>query len=117
MRTEFTKQTKRDAYERSEGLCEGLLPSGERCNANLVHKRYHFDHIVPDGIGGDTSLHNCAVLCVECHGEKTAKIDIPIIAKAKRNQDKFRGIKKRSSFACSRDSRFKKKINGEVVLR
>lgn len=117
MRTEFSKRTKRDAYERSEGLCEGLLPNGERCCANLLHKRYHFDHIIPDGIGGDTSLQNCAVLCVDCHGEKTAKIDIPIIAKAKRNYDKFRGIKKRSSFACSRDSRFKKKINGEVVLR
>ena len=117
MRTEFSKRTKRDAYERAEGLCEGLLPNGDRCCANLKHKRYHFDHVIPDAIGGDTSLQNCAVLCVECHGDKTIKIDIPVIAKAKRNRDKFRGIKKRSTFACSRDSRFKKKINGEVVLR
>jgi len=94
MRTEFSKRTKHDAFERSEGLCEGILASGERCNANLKHKRFHFDHVIPDGIGGDTSLQNCAVLCVECHGEKTAKIDIPIIAKAKRNFDKYRGIKK-----------------------
>lgn len=117
MRTEFTKPVRREAYERSEGLCEGIQASGERCCANLKHKRYHFDHVIPDAIGGDNSLQNCAVLCVDCHGEKTTKIDIPVIAKSKRNYDKYRGIRKPSKFSCSRDSRFKKKIDGTVVLR
>lgn len=93
MRREFNKRTMREAFERSEGCCEGLLASGERCNANLKHKPYHFDHIIPDAIGGDNSLTNCAVLCIECHKDKTAKRDIPIIAKSKRNYDKYRGIK------------------------
>jgi 5-methylcytosine-specific restriction protein A len=118
MRTEFSRQTKRGAYERSEGLCEGLRPDGERCCANLKHKIHHFDHIIPDAIGGDNSLQNCQVLCVPCHDDKTRKIDMRIIAKAKRNYDKHRGIiKKPSTFACSRNSRFKKKIDGTVVER
>lgn len=96
MRTEFTKKTMREAYERSEGLCEGILKDGTRCNANLKHKPHHFDHVIPDAIGGDNSLQNCACLCVECHKDKTAKIDIPMIAKAKRVSDKHRGIKIRS---------------------
>ncbi|MBR0868903.1 HNH endonuclease [Bradyrhizobium tropiciagri] len=96
MRSEFNTKTRRAAYERSEGLCEGILASGERCNANLKHKRYHFDHIVPDAIGGDTSLQNCALLCVECHKAKTIKIDIPVIAKSKRVADNYRGISARA---------------------
>ena len=116
MRLEFSKQTMRDAFERSEGLCEGILPSGERCCAEVAHKK-HFDHIIPAALGGDNSLTNCAVLCLPCHGKKTQKIDVPMIAKAKRVADKHLGIRKRSRFPGSRDSRFKKKINGSVVLR
>jgi len=117
MRTEFTKQTKRDAFERCEGLCEGIRPDGERCSANLGKKLHHFDHIIPDAIGGDNSLQNCQVLCKPCHDDKTRKIDVPIIAKAKRNYDKDRGIRKPSRFPGSRDSRWKKKMDGSVVLR
>lgn len=117
MRHEFSKKTMREAYERSEGLCEGVMPTGERCCANLAHKLHHFDHIIPDAIGGDNSLQNCQVLCKPCHDDKTRKIDIPIIAKAKRNYDKHRGIRKSSRFPGSRDSKWKKKIDGSVVMR
>jgi hypothetical protein len=68
-------------------------------------------------LGGDTSLTNCAVLCLPCHGVKTQKIDVPMIAKAKRVADKHLGIRKPSRFPGSRDSRWKKKMNGEVVPR
>jgi hypothetical protein len=57
----------------------------------LEHKPHHFDHVIPDGIGGKNDLQNCAVLCVPCHGDKTARLDIPIIAKAKRVSDKHEG--------------------------
>lgn len=92
MRTEFSKKTMREAWGRSGKRCEGLLASGERCNANLEHKPHHFDHIVPDAIGGPNDLINCQVLCVPCHGEKTRKIDVPMIAKSKRVSDKHNGI-------------------------
>lgn len=115
-RTEFSKKTMGQAYERSEGLCEGILPSGERC-CFPVDRKKHFDHVIPDALGGDNSLTNCAVLCLPCHGNKTRKIDVPMIAKAKRNFNTHRGIRKPSRFPGSRDSRWKKKISGEVVQR
>lgn len=92
MRTEFSKQTKRSALERSEDRCEGIQPSGERCGFPVDHKK-HFDHVIPDALGGTNELSNCAVLCIACHGEKTRKIDIPLIAKAKRISDKHSGIR------------------------
>lgn len=116
MRLEFTKKTMREAYERSKGLCEGILPSGERC-CFPVDRKKHFDHKIPAALGGDNNLTNCAVLCLPCHGKKTQKIDVPMIAKAKRNYDKHRGIRKPSKFACSRDSKWKKRVDGTVVLR
>jgi 5-methylcytosine-specific restriction endonuclease McrA len=94
-RLEFSKSTMRDAMKRAEGLCEGILPTGERCGFPVDHKK-HFDHIVPAALGGDNSLQNCAVLCIPCHDAKTRKIDVPMIAKAKRVSDKHHGIKLRS---------------------
>jgi 5-methylcytosine-specific restriction protein A len=116
-RQEFSKSTRREAMTRSNGLCEGILPDGAKCSVNLWQKSRHFDHIIPCGIGGTNELSNCQVLCIQCHGAKTQKIDIPIIAKARRVSDRHNGIRKPSRFPGSRDSRWKKKMNGEVVPR
>lgn len=111
MRREFSKQVKRDAFRRSHGFCEA------GCGSKLQLGKFHYDHDIPDGLGGEPTLENCKVLCFACHGAKTRKRDVPAIAKAKRIQDRQIGIKKPSRFACSRDSRFKKRIDGTVVLR
>lgn len=102
MRTEFTKQTMRLAWARCGKRCEGLRPNGERCDANLEHKPKHFDHAIPDAIGGTNDLSNCQVLCVPCHKDKTAKRDVPVIAKAKRNYDNYNGIPSRAPKMQSR---------------
>lgn len=112
MRREFPKQVKRDAFLRAGGRCEN-----KSCRAFLTTGKFHYDHDIPDGLGGEPILDNCMVLCFACHGEKTRKRDVPAIAKAKRVSDKHLGIRKPSRFACSRDSRFKKTIDGRVVLR
>lgn len=111
-RREFSKQVKRDAFLRANGKCEG-----DGCGARLTLGKFHYDHVIADGLGGEPTLDNCAVLCTPCHGEKTRKHDVPAIAKAKRIEDRQRGIKKPSTFACSRSSKFKRKIDGSVVLR
>lgn len=95
MRREFSKAVKRDAFLRANGQCEGRPYGDERCPVKLQVGRYHYDHIVPDGLGGEPTLDNCAVLCKACHSDKTAKQDVPRIAKMKRVRDKFQGIKKR----------------------
>jgi 5-methylcytosine-specific restriction endonuclease McrA len=121
MRREFSKQTKREALQRSEQKCEAVgtmygLDAGKRCNAPLAYG-VEFDHIVLDANSKDNSLENCAAVCIKCHRHKTAKHDTPMAAKTVRLRDKNDGIKARSSFPCSRDSKYKRKMNGEVVLR
>ncbi len=89
-RREFSKPVKRDALKRANKKCEG-----ENCGA-LFGVKFHFDHDIADGLGGEPTLENCKVLCHPCHAEKTAKHDIPLIAKTKRIQDKHNGIRKPS---------------------
>jgi len=111
MRREFSKQVKRDALKRAAGKCEAT-----GCGA-VYGVKFHFDHVIPDALNGEPTLENCAVLCHVCHAHKTRNHDIPRIAKAVRGSDKHLGIRKQSKFSCSRDSKYKKRISGEVVLR
>lgn len=123
MRLEFTKTTKREALSRSKGFCEatgrfyGFKP-GERCNAPLAYG-VEFDHYpVRAADGGSNLLENCSAVCVRCHRWKTGNVDIPGLAKSKRISDKRRGISKpRSVFETAREGRFKRRLDGRVVLR
>jgi hypothetical protein len=103
MRREFKKEVKRLALKRAGKKCENPA-----CGALFGHK-FHFDHDIADGLGGEPTLENCKVLCHACHGEKTAKHDVPLIAKTKRIQDRHNGIKK------PRTIRSWRKFNGEIV--
>lgn len=85
-RREFPKQVKRDALRRAAGKCEA-----PNCGV-LFGVKFHFDHDIADGLGGEPTLENCKVLCHVCHNEKTTKHDIPLIAKTKRISDKHNGI-------------------------
>lgn len=96
MRREFSKQVRRDAFLRANGCCEGWLPNGTICGAKLTIGKYHYDHVIPDAHGGEPVLSNCAVICIACHKYKTAKHDVPAIAKTKRIQDRHIGIRKPS---------------------
>ena|SRR5579859_911304 len=105
MRREFSKQVRRDAFARAEGRCEGIFIGHElveRCPVKLTIGKYHYDHDIPDGLGGDPTLENCVVLCIACHKDKTTKRDVPTIAKAKRIADKHIGIKSNRQKIASR---------------
>jgi len=103
MRREFSKPVKRDALKRADGKCEN-----ESCGA-LFGVKFHFDHDIADGLGGEPTLENCKVLCHACHAEKTTKHDVPLIAKTKRIQDRHNGIKRPRSMTRWRNFR------GEIV--
>lgn len=120
-RAEFTKPTKRLALSRAGNACEAVgamygLPAGLRCSANLGNG-VEFDHVILDANSKDNSLENCAAVCVKCHRWKTSNHDTPLAAKTLRQQDDRRGIRKPASMPGSRNSRFKRKMNGETVLR
>jgi 5-methylcytosine-specific restriction enzyme A len=132
MRHEFSRKTRRQAWERANGQCEGMVArldadnnpeiyNGqvvlERCTAPIDLGRFEYDHEIPDWMGSDNSLSNCTVLCLPCHEAKTAR-DQGNIAKSKRIRDKQ--IKAKTSkrpMPFGRNSRYKRKIGGEVVPR
>jgi hypothetical protein len=119
---EFSKPTKREALKRSGKKCEASgprygLPEGVRCNADLSYGVI-YDHDDPEANSKDSSLENCRCICTKCNRFKTDKVDIPAIAKTVRQQDKANGIRTVSSpMPCGRHSKFKKKLDGSVVLR
>lgn len=122
MRREFPKPVRRAALNRSGGLCEGIgtlygLADGLRCNVNLAYG-VHFDHVNPDGNGGEPTLENCAAVCPECHAHKT-KHDVARIAKMKRQRDRNQGITRRKGppMMGSKASGFKKRMDGTVERR
>lgn len=107
MRREFSKAVRLAAWQRAKGNCE-------KCTRKLFTGDIHYDHINPDGLTGDPTLENCAVLCRSCHSKKTATEDIPNIAKAKRREARHIGIRKPSSL---RNAKYRKLMSGKVQDR
>lgn len=96
-RSEFSAQTKRDAFARSGGICEchriPWLRRPNGCGVRLVTGAIFYEHINTDFHSSDNGVDNCAVLCRTCWREKTSQHDLPSIAKTKRVRDLARGIK------------------------
>jgi 5-methylcytosine-specific restriction enzyme A len=78
MRTEFSNVTKQAAWQLAKGCC---AECGELIGENQPRE---YDHIKPCAFGGRNDLDNCQVLCLECHRKKTAKTDVPAVAKSNR---------------------------------
>jgi 5-methylcytosine-specific restriction endonuclease McrA len=95
-RNEFPAKVRVAAFERAAGRCEECGVSIRPGNGP------EYDHRIPDALGGKATLENCAVLCRSCHGAKTAKEDVPRIAKAKRVQRKHIGAKPRGKIPYRR---------------
>jgi 5-methylcytosine-specific restriction endonuclease McrA len=79
-----------------------------------------YDHIVPDALGGEPVLDNCAAIRKACHDVRTFQKggDITKIAKAKRGERGRLGLEgKKSTLPGGRGSRLKMKVDGTVVLR
>jgi 5-methylcytosine-specific restriction endonuclease McrA len=85
-RVEFDKKTKLAAFRRAMGRCEG-------CSGLLTFGKFQYDHRNPSEFSGDASLENCQVLCLGCHGAKTALKDAPAIAKSNRVSYRAAGIR------------------------
>jgi 5-methylcytosine-specific restriction protein A len=101
-RDEFSKKTRREAWDRSGHRCE-------LCGTFLVGKPKEYDHKTEDYFGGSNSLDNCRVLCVACHGGRTRE-RAAVIAKSRRIRNKEAGIKKKTKFRGWR------RMNGDIVF-
>jgi len=96
-RREFPNSVKRAARDRAAGVCEchrvPQLPTFcKGCGCKLGPGNIFYEHIDPDGLCGEPSLLNCAVLVKTCWRIKTNGYDIPKVAQAKRREDRHSGI-------------------------
>ena len=70
----FSTEVRWNVLERSEGLCERKLPTGQRCLA----PGSEFHHIVLKKMGGRHGKYkemvdseaNCMLVCLGCHRER-----------------------------------------------
>lgn len=123
-RREFSNPVKREARERAGGICEcyrvPMLKRPKGCGQKLGPANTFYEHIVCDFIYGEPTLDNCAVLTKTCWREKTMTFDQPVVAKAKRREDRDSGIDRftrREPIPGSRNTRFLKRMNGRTELR
>lgn len=95
-RNNFASDTKRQAFERSRGICEcHLIPHVFRipCGCPLGPGNTFYEHIDPDAICGRNDLDNCAALTKTCWSVKTNSYDKPVIANVRRMGDRAHGIR------------------------
>lgn len=109
-RKDFSASIKQQVRERANGVCE---------YPNCDQPAHEVDHIVPQGLGGKSSLCNAQLLCGTHHKQKTRQ-DVKVMAKADRmgaRSGQYARRKRNGSQIQSRgfDKRFKKKLNGEVI--
>lgn len=121
-RKDFTAAVKKAVRERNLYMCE--YPGCSTYPATEV------DHVIPEALGGASTIDNAMLLCTACHRRKTA-LDVKLIAKADRQggrsgqyaRRKKRKGKGRSGSIPSRPmagtkaSGFKKKLDGSVQRR
>lgn len=97
-------------FERHGGICH---ISGRKIQAG---EAWELEHVKALSLGGSHRESNFAPALKSAHKKKTAE-DRKAKAKSDRIRKKHLGIKKPSKFAGSRNSKWKKKIDGSVVLR
>lgn len=112
MRREFPARVRAAVLRRCSDA--NGIPHCEECG---TPGRVEIDHRKADGLGGEPTEANAVALCKTCHVIKTHGHDRPIMSKADRQRKKHFLPRKPSRFPASRDSRWKKKIDGSVVAR
>lgn len=115
-RTEFPQSVRKAAFRR---CCRNGMPHCETCGIELRSGNIIYEHVDPDGLGGEPTIENCKVHCRNCAKTKTVTEDNPRMAKADRVLKKAFGLKARVSrpMPGSRASGLKKKMNGTVERR
>ena len=117
-RTEFPQSVRKAAFARA---CKpDGIPKCEAPGCGKVIRAGHliFEHVQPDGLGGEPTIDNCKCYCDVCADKKTVEEDNPRMAKADRVLKVTFGMKRKSRpMPGSKASGFKKKISGVVVRR
>jgi hypothetical protein len=79
-RREFPQKVRKAALRR---CTRDSKPYCETCKAELNERTgIIFEHVIPDGLGGEPTLENCKVHCKTCAHVKTVTEDNPRMRKA-----------------------------------
>lgn len=96
-RTEFPQAIRKAAFARAcmpDGIpkCECPTHGGEKMirAGHLI-----FEHVQPDGLGGEPTLENCKCYCDVCADRKTVEDDNPRMRKADRVLKRAYGLGKK----------------------
>ena len=88
-RREFPQSVRKAAFIR---CCRQGIPRCEGCGVMLRAANIIYEHVTPDGLGGEPTLENCKVHCRNCAYVKTFTEDNPRMAKADRVLKKNFGL-------------------------
>lgn len=97
-------------FIRFNGVCQ-------ECKVKITTKRWVCDHRKAIINGGENRERNLGPIHEACDRNIKTPADVKIKAKTYRMQKRHLGLRKRSTFACSKTSKWKKKIDGTVELR
>ena len=89
------------------------------CHIKIDHlkEKWIVEHLKPLWLGGEDNARNMGPAHYRCAIEKTTK-EAPVKAKSDRVRANFLGIKKTTNpIPGSRNTKFKKRMDGTVVLR
>ena len=111
-RVRITAKTRADIFLRHEGMCH-------LCSMKVLPgQEWDVSHEQPLEAGGRDDESNWLVAHRKCHRVHTSTVDMPMIAKVKRiHQNHIGASQSKSPLPGGRFSKWKKKMDGTVVLR
>lgn len=98
-------------FDRNTGICVLCW-----LRIDAPKEKWIVEHLKPLWLGGADDESNMGPAHERCAIEKTVS-EAPVKAKSDRVRANHLGIRKPSTFPCGRNSKWKRKVSGEVVPR